>query len=1052
VRLFHLCLYGVLLSIKLSHMDSMQPAKRVRLIADPGRIGVTTEKVRNRGAICMVQVVYPDSTEYIPVDQLEEVESETNPIDLLEKGRLGYVGDLRRNLTYIRLSGRLANVIYSMQTTHTDFYPYQYKPVLKILESPTNGILIADEVGLGKTIEAGLIWTELRSRIDARRLLILCPAMLQEKWYLELEQRFGVKATIANARDALRTLKSIESQGSYAEFALICSMQGLRPHREWNNDGEAQAQDPASELARYLDDKAYESPLVDLLVIDEAHYLRNPETLTSKLGHLLRNVAEYVALLSATPIHLKNQDLYELLHLVDEDTFNRVDDFDYLLEANVPLVKLREAVVKEDVTPSELLSLLEAARENEFLRNSRQIQTILQDPPTAEALKDRSTKSLLAHRFESLNVWNHVYTRTRKREVSEGRVIREPVAEEVTLSEVEYQFYNDVTNVVREYCIREDLPTGFLYTTPQMQMASSMPAALRSWRDRGKVDTQVLYEGLGVVEEEDRAPLIEEIVGHLHKLVDLDSLWQNDSKFKRLAKMLRSYLKEHPSEKIVLFAYFRATLDYLHERLSDQGISSIVLKGGVDKQEVIKQFSEPEGPSVLLSSEVGSEGIDLQFARLLINYDLPWNPMRIEQRIGRLDRIGQKSPKITIWNLYAGNTIEARIYERLYSRLHLFERALGGMEGMLGEEVKKLSMDLMGEKLTPGQEAARIDQAAQAIENLRQEEERLEQEATGLIAHGDYILNEVHAARELNRWISSQDLEKYVHDFFAEHYTGTSFKLLKQNQLVYDVRLSIQAKHDLERFLREYRLSHLTRLAQSDRGPIRCRFENRVSSSLVGQEEIISQFHPLVRFVSHRIRDLEVSYHPVVGVKLNSAQVPGLKRATYVFAVQRWVIEGIQDLERLHFVATSIDSAGQYLDEEDAEKLITSASVHGEDWLDANRVVDLGLAADMANECFGVADRKYQVYVQQLRDENSDRANVQEQSLNRHLKNQKNKLEEIKIRHQSLNRPQLVNMTEGRIRALEDRVERRRLDINTRREINIRKEEVGAGIIEVEKE
>src|SRR5690606_10948814 len=109
-----------------------------------------------------------------------------SPLDMLESRRLGRPIDLRRTLTHVKLSGRLANVIYSMEATNTDFYAYQFKPVLKILESPSNGILIADEVGLGKTIEAGLIWTELRSRFDMRRLLVLCPAALREKWRREL--------------------------------------------------------------------------------------------------------------------------------------------------------------------------------------------------------------------------------------------------------------------------------------------------------------------------------------------------------------------------------------------------------------------------------------------------------------------------------------------------------------------------------------------------------------------------------------------------------------------------------------------------------------------------------------------------------------------------------------------------------------------------------------------------------------------------------------------------------------------------------------------------
>ena len=120
----------------------------------------------------------------------------TTPVDLLKRGRVGDGADLRRAVTHARLTGRLADVIYSMDTTGTDFYAHQFKPIVKLMNSVSRGILIADEVGLGKTIEAGLLWTELRTRFDFRRLFVLCPAMLRDKWRSELRQRFGVTADV----------------------------------------------------------------------------------------------------------------------------------------------------------------------------------------------------------------------------------------------------------------------------------------------------------------------------------------------------------------------------------------------------------------------------------------------------------------------------------------------------------------------------------------------------------------------------------------------------------------------------------------------------------------------------------------------------------------------------------------------------------------------------------------------------------------------------------------------------------------------------------------
>ena len=259
---------------------------------------------------------------------------------------------------------------------------------------------------------------------------------------------------------------------------------------------------------------------------------------------------------------------------------------------------------------------------------------------------------------------------------------------------------------------------------------------------------------------------------------------------------------------MVLFSYFRATLDYLHERLEKDGITTIVLMGGsgYDKDEILKTFEGPAGPQVLLSSEVASEGVDLQFCRLLINYDLPWNPMKIEQRIGRIDRLGQKAPTITIWNLFYGNTIDARIYTRLFERLQIFEYALGTTEPILGGEIARMTSDLLRGHLTPEQEEQRIEQTALALRTLQRQEERLEKEAAHLVAHGDYILRQVHASRRLHRWVNSEDIRSYVMEHFKLHYPGCGFEKIAEDEEGYDITLTNEAKHHLESFIREIEL------------------------------------------------------------------------------------------------------------------------------------------------------------------------------------------------------------------------------------------------------
>src|SRR5262249_22995827 len=131
---------------------------------------------------------------------------------------------------------------------------------------------------------------------------------------------------------------------------------------------------------------------------------------------------------------------------------------------------------------------------------------------------------------------------------------------------------------------------------------------------------------------------------------DIGALERGDGKYKALHQFLKQELQRNPEEKFVVFAFFRGTLKYLARRLKADRVKATLMMGamGSDKDGLIQNFASPDGPSVLLSSEVGSEGIDLQFCRFIVNYDLPWNPMKVEQRIGRVDRLGQKAERISI--------------------------------------------------------------------------------------------------------------------------------------------------------------------------------------------------------------------------------------------------------------------------------------------------------------------------------------------------------------------------------------------------------------------
>jgi len=512
----------------------MKSGTRIRLKGDPGRIGVITGKSRDREGLKYWQIQFPDMAQYVPEDQLDNIpESAEDPLDLYNEGKLGRAIDLRRTLTHVRLSGHLANLLYSMETTNTDFLAYQFKPIIKFLNSATKGILIADEVGLGKTIEAGLLWTELRSRYDYRRLLILCPAFLRIKWKRELANRFGVDAKITDARETLEVLKQATIEGSNYQYAMIASMQGLRPIKGWDqesiNDRRIQNQ-----LAKFLQRNEYTTPLVDLLIIDEAHYLRNPDPKkrkkTSILGQLLRNISDNIVLLSATPIHLRSQDLYQLLNIVDEATFNQPKIFDEILRANAPLVKARDFILSKKVNANDFIKILQVAKSHPLLSDSKQLTYLIENPPSEKEIQNVTKKLEIAYKLETINLAGHVINRTRRRDVSEQHVRREANPEYIPLSETEREFYNKVTQTIRILCQKHLKHEGFLLMTPQRQMSSSMPAALRDWQNRGKNTTIDIFEDIGEevnIEKESKGFIVTELIRIANEITSLEDIWLN---------------------------------------------------------------------------------------------------------------------------------------------------------------------------------------------------------------------------------------------------------------------------------------------------------------------------------------------------------------------------------------------------------------------------------------------------------------------------------------------------------------------------------------------
>jgi SNF2 family DNA or RNA helicase len=1034
---------------------------RVRLKSNPTRVGVLSGETTGNPASPRWQVHFTDRAEFVPGLALEPLPQEgSNPFDDMRRLRFANPRELRSAITHARLGGKLADLIYSLYTTNTDFYAYQFKPLLSFLDSPSRGILIADEVGLGKTIEAGLIWTELRSREDARRLLILCPAMLCEKWRSELADRFGVDARICKAEDLVTTLEQNEGNPR-ATFALIASMQGLRGLVDAPDDDD-DANSTAGRLRRLADDSAGDTAPFDLVVIDEAHYLRNPDTQTARLGVLLRRMTENIVLLSATPVHLRNSDLYNLLRLVDSDSFPHEWSFDQALQESAPLIELRDLLLRGNPDVEAIQQSLASVSGSAVAQRSEALQFLLADPPDEEDLNSVSKRLLLAETIDRINPITKVVTRTRKRDVHERNVIRHPVAQRAEMAPVEEEFYQQVTAAVRMYCENLGAAEGFLLTVPQRQMCSSMAASCRAWAKRSsnlndEVD-EILWEAFGddasAQGKSRNRPNADSLIAQLSRIArdvgDYEALKKNDSKFNTLRTYLLEYWRLNAGSKVVLFAYFRDSLHYLSERFAEIGIDTVLLMGGMDKQVGLAKFKDVNGPRLLLASEVASEGIDLQFSSLMVNYDLPWNPMRIEQRIGRIDRIGQKAERIVILNIFLGGSLDDRVYVRLFERLKIFERALGSIEGILGEMIREMSFDLLRHDLSNAEEVAVIEQTRLAVEQKSRIEEKLEQDAGRLVAHGDYLQQRIASARNLNRYVTSEDLQSYVSDFIDTNCEGAQFVRKNSSDLsMWELDLGPHTRAMFADYLDKERLYGKSRLATPASGRQNCIFENVLKKSR-NDAEIVSQYHPLISFIRNTLDSKDRHRNPVVAaMRIGRLQLPSLGAGTYVFAVNRWSISGEQDIERLAFDAQDLDT-GEYLDGEDSERLVSAVAMHGLPWQAAVGQLDGPRVGDGFESVVERLDQRYLEYVERAKRENRDRVSFQFDQVDRQEAREVQRLEDLIWRLRFEDKLRTIKANEGRLAKVKERASERRARLKGRQVLRHESVLVCAGVARVE--
>jgi superfamily II DNA/RNA helicase len=771
---------------------------RVIIKAFGNKVGIVDGEPREtRGRLFYPVSIEPSKpSSYYPEDTLQAfVPPKTVELLLKDKQFIDTAAFIQEFI-YKKLEKPLADNLYTFYASRTEFLVHQFKPVLKFLKSSKQRLLLADEVGLGKTIEVGIIITEISARLGGLpRILIVCPSMLTQKWEREMQKRFNLNFNILRKTDFDRFLDRYTEYGEAETLKGIISLQALR----------------SSEIIDKLRDV---DPRFDIVVVDEAHHMRNPETLSNELGEVLSEKSDAMLFLTATPLQLGTPDLFYLLGLLVPEEFSDFALFHNLIEPNEYINNALRRLYEPHSALEQLKRVEQTSQKDRFVKNSFYHDAIQMLSGSRKLTREQAIR--LQKLLIELNCLSYIFTRTKKKDVETEFPIREANVITVKFTQPEIDFYNAVTDFVAErFTARYSTSQGisFAIIMPQRQVASCIQAMkerlaeiLKKRIIRGPSDDN--GDVIDFTADTGKSWKLEDAeVAALRKLKECAAkLGETDTKYDRFLEALRKLDNEDKESKIIVFAFFKKTLEYLMRRLANTEYRGKValIHGDIhtkDRQRIIKEFRQPGGIKVLLSSEVGGEGLDFEFCNAMFNYDLPWNPMRVEQRIGRLDRYGQRHEKILIYNFSMLGTIDDEILSRLYARINIFERYIGDLEAILGDQIAELTKDIFNTKLTKEQKIRKIEKAAENIERRQRELEEFEDECQRFIGQDEYFNNEVSRILETKRFITSEEVMFFIRHFLKTFYQKTTLlppKRGRENVFV------LKSDESFRRFIRRY--------------------------------------------------------------------------------------------------------------------------------------------------------------------------------------------------------------------------------------------------------
>jgi len=499
--------------------------------------------------------------------------------------------------------------------------PHQLEVAKQVVENMNGKAILADEVGLGKTIEAGLILKEYMIRGLVKKVLILVPASLVSQWAMELNSKFYIPAVAQRKSYVWDQCDVVISSIDTAKRT---------PHREIINEQD-----------------------YDLIIIDEAHKLKNNKTKNYEFVQNLKK--KFCLLLTATPIQNRISEIFNLVSLLKPGHLGSETDF-----------------------------------YNKYKKDSRSLDD-------DEHLKELVNKVMIRNRRADTGIeWTKRIVETIPIEFSEKeRELYENICLMGEKSDLINKSQFSVMTLQREACSSRE---AVYYTLKNMQQ-----------------------------KEENTSSFFQEQIQHLIKKVEEV---QSNAKAQKALELIKEI-----NDKVIIFTEYRATQLYLQWFLKQHGITSVPFRGGFKrgKKDWMRELFK-NNAQVLIATEAGGEGINLQFCHHIINFDLPWNPMRLEQRIGRIHRLGQEKD-VKIYNFAIKDTVEEHVLKLLYEKIHLFEKVIGDLDDILTKlefgNVEEHLIDIFNYSSSEGEMKIKMDNLTSMIQFAQEMKGGIQHAATG---------------------------------------------------------------------------------------------------------------------------------------------------------------------------------------------------------------------------------------------------------------------------------------------------------------------------------